>query len=73
MIKVTIGEQKTQSSGYPKIMIRKDQGLIILFTAPSNGIVLDNGFSRYSKFEFVCMQSILCFEPFCGLITLQNA
>ena len=73
MIKVTVGEQKTQSNLLPKLMIREDQKLIIAFTAHGKGIVLNGGTSPYSQFESVSNLSMDFFQDFTSSITLQNA
>lgn len=75
MINVTVGEQKTQNIEpiYPRLMIRKDQELVVAFTSSSEGIVLNGGTSPYKDFESVGGLGMSWFEDMTTSITLQNA
>jgi hypothetical protein len=74
MINVTISKKEIQNIEpiYPRLMIRKDQELVVVFTSSSDGIVLNGGTSPYKDFESVGGLGLSWFEDFKSSITLQN-
>jgi hypothetical protein len=78
MIKVTVGEQKTQSEKpFPKLMISYKHKSIILATSKSGnfikGTLLSAGSSVDEFGEYFDQWSALKFTDFNEPITLQNA
>jgi len=78
MIKVTVGEQKTQSSGYPKVMIsslaKTNKTTIVWFIRESCGTCLQKGYGESCEVGEYCENwRMSIFTPFNEPITLQNA
>lgn len=79
MIKVTVGEQKTQSEKpFPKLMIATqmhipDKGIIVLFSSESNGVVVYTP-NDYREVGYMSNSFLMkCFTDYNEPITLQNA
>lgn len=78
MINVTIGESKTQSENYPKIMISSNASdnktTIVLFTSYSCGICLQKGKEESCVVGEYCEDWYMpVFTDYNEPITLQNA
>jgi hypothetical protein len=79
MIKVTVGEQKTQSEKpFPKLMVSslasKNNNTIVLFTSDSCGTCLQKGYGEQCEVgEYSETWRMSVFVPINEPITLQNA
>lgn len=73
MINVTIGESKPQEKPFPKLMIWKDQNLIVYFIKSKTGVVINKGNSPYELFDKQEYFGMDFFTDFNEPITLQNA
>lgn len=78
MINVTIGESKTQSEDYPKVMISSlattNTDTIVLFVSEGCGTCLKKGKGETSNVgEYSEHWRMGVFEPLPNSITLQNA
>lgn len=75
MIKVTVGESKTQSEKpFPKLMVSSQTGNVVFFLSSGEGVVLlatENG-SNFSSGEYFSMFDMKCFTDYNEPITLQN-
>jgi hypothetical protein len=69
MIEVEINTEKDNE--YPKLMISKDFGHIVLMDAPKRGVNIREG-SNYIVGYFSEHWNMDCFEDFTGTVTLKN-
>lgn len=73
MIKVTVGEHKTQEvKPFPKLMITNDR-IIVLFTTLSDGTVIDEAVHCWGIGHYSDSWDMRQFTDFNEPITIQNA
>jgi hypothetical protein len=75
MIKVTVGEQKTQSEKpFPKLMKSKVSGAIVYFTKESYGLVIIESYGTGGDFNSSASGwNMTNFTDYNEPITIQNA
>lgn len=69
----TVINNQPSSPKYPYLGIRKDQNLIVLFSAEYKGTVVNKGASPHDVGDHVISWVMSCFDPFEGSVTLSNS
>lgn len=70
---VTSVRRTNPKIGFPKLMISRNEGMIVLFSSEKQGVALDVGGSTYyKKGHFASDWIIDSFEDFHGTITLEQ-
>lgn len=73
MIKVTLGDKPAQESKpFPKLMVNKYSGCIVLFDIDGCGICIDKGTTSNKQFEYATDWKMEGFADYNEPITLVN-
>lgn len=65
------GEYDAMLVEYPKLMISREDGIIVLFSAPEKGTCINRN-AMYNIGYYASNWAMSCFEYFDGEITLKN-